>query len=233
VVFGRNERKAAPAEDRGLLDRAPAEEFFEAMMSPRTGDGRLVGWLLCRKPPEPVPSQLGAVEDPEAGRLGICCSGGGIRSAAFCLGALQQLQETDELRRASYLAAVSGGSYIAAALAMVAKTDGPDDSEKGLFGRVKPFAPGSPEEQYLRNRASYLAPTLMAKLYLGSRVTLGLLVNLAFVSIPLMAFGFLFAGFVLAPFLPALAGECTKTMGPARMAPRSICRSDSFSRRSP
>lgn len=203
----------APAEDQGLLERAPAEEFFEAMMSPRPGRSRLAGWLLCRKPPEPVPSQLGAVEDPEAGRLGICCSGGGIRSAAFCLGALQQLQEEDELRRASYLAAVSGGSYIAAALAMVAKTDGPDDSEKGLFGRVKPFAPGSPEEQYLRNRASYLAPTLMAKLYLGSRVVLGLLVNLAFVSLPLMALGLLFAGFVLAPFLPALAGECTQTTG--------------------
>ena len=48
-------------------------------------------------------------------RTGICCSGGGIRSAAFNLGALQSLQAEGELQRASYLAAVSGGSYIAAA----------------------------------------------------------------------------------------------------------------------
>ncbi|TML00590.1 MAG: hypothetical protein E6G40_05485, partial [Actinobacteria bacterium] len=31
------------------------------------------------------------LEDPDVGRLGICCSGGGIRSASYSLGALQVL----------------------------------------------------------------------------------------------------------------------------------------------
>ena len=48
----------------------------------------------------------------------FCCSGGGIRSSAFNLGALQRLSESGHLAGADYLAAVSGGSYIAAAFSM-------------------------------------------------------------------------------------------------------------------
>ena len=60
----------------------------------------------------------GVLEAPAEGRYGICCSGGGIRSAAFNLGALQVLQAPENriLQRATYLAAVSGGSYMAAGL---------------------------------------------------------------------------------------------------------------------
>jgi predicted acylesterase/phospholipase RssA len=56
----------------------------------------------------------------EAGQLGdgICLSGGGVRAAAFSLGVLQTLQSRRSLlygpRSATYLSAVSGGSYIAA-----------------------------------------------------------------------------------------------------------------------
>ncbi|MEI7547503.1 MAG: hypothetical protein WCK21_05525, partial [Actinomycetota bacterium] len=45
---------------------------------------------------------------------GICCSGGGIRAAAFALGALLGLEENKDLvARARYLSAVSGGNYAA------------------------------------------------------------------------------------------------------------------------
>ncbi len=43
---------------------------------------------------------------------GLCLSGGGIRSATFCLGILQTLAERDLLRRFDYLSSVSGGGYI-------------------------------------------------------------------------------------------------------------------------
>jgi hypothetical protein len=193
-----------PAVDAGLLSGAPAEPRWKAADAPPR---RLRRWLFNGSRPEPLPSLLGPVEEPEEGKLGVCCSGGGIRSAAFSLGALQVLQERGELRRAAYLAAVSGGSYIAAAISMVAKT-GVHDSNSALFDEGKPFAPGSPEEQYLRSRCSYLAPTLTDKLYLGWRIVLGLLFNLAFVALPLVGITIVLCGLLYAPLLPDLAGQC-------------------------
>jgi hypothetical protein len=199
------------AEDSGLRRRVPAEPRREAER--RTGS-RTWRRLLDGSAPEPVPSHHGTVEDPQAGKVGICCSGGGIRSAAFCLGALQSLQEEGELRRAAYLAAVSGGSYIAGAISMVALSDesasgpGGGNSDAERLRRKKPFAPGSPEEQYLRNRSSYLAPTLTDKIYLGWRLLLGLLFNLVFIATPLIGLTLVLTGLFYAPLVPDLAGPC-------------------------
>jgi hypothetical protein len=46
--------------------------------------------------------------------VGIALSGGGIRSATFCLGVLEALKEGDRLRYVDYLSTVSGGGYIGA-----------------------------------------------------------------------------------------------------------------------
>jgi hypothetical protein len=192
------------ANDSGLRERAPAE----ARRAAELGTGRKFwGWLFNGARPEPVPSFMGTVEEAEAGKVGICCSGGGIRSAAFSLGALQTLQEKGELRRAAYLAAVSGGSYIAAAISMVAKT-GDGDSDPALLARKGPFSQGSPEEQYLRNRSSYMAPTVADKIYLVWRVVLGLLLNLFFISAPLIGIALILTGLLYAPNVPDLAGPC-------------------------
>lgn len=201
----------APADDSGLRRRVPAAARRDAER--RTGPGF---WRRLRdgSEPEPVPSHLGTVEDPEAEKVGVCCSGGGIRSAAFCLGALQALQEEGELRRAAYLAAVSGGSYIAGAISMVALSKGgakAGNSNPGLFAEKKPFAPGSPEEQYLRNRSSYLAPTMGEKIYLGWRMLLGLLFNLVFIATPLVGITLVFTGLFYAPLVPGLVGTCGQT----------------------
>ena len=51
----------------------------------------------------------------------ICCSGGGIRSATYCLGGLQSLDEGGLLGKAKWIVGVSGGSYIAASRALVAR----------------------------------------------------------------------------------------------------------------
>lgn len=64
------------------------------------------------------------VENDTEPVVGICLSGGGIRSAAFALGAIQALQIHLSLlngpERAKYLSAVSGGSYTAAAYSLAA-----------------------------------------------------------------------------------------------------------------
>jgi hypothetical protein len=204
-----DDEQARPlADDSGLLKAAPAEPRFLAARAPRR---RFLRWLFNGGRPEPLPSVRGPVEPAEEDKLGICCSGGGIRSAAFSLGALQHLQEEGELRRASYLAAVSGGSYIATAISVVAKT-GPADSEKALLKLKGPFAPGSPEEQYLRNRASYMAPGLADKIYLGYRIVLGLLVNLVFVALPLIGLALVLSGLAYATALPELSGECHRVV---------------------
>ena len=44
--------------------------------------------------------------------VGLALSGGGIRSAAICLGVLQSLNHHDLLKRIDYLSTVSGGGYI-------------------------------------------------------------------------------------------------------------------------
>src|SRR5215207_1709869 len=43
---------------------------------------------------------------------GLALSGGGIRSATFCLGVLQQLAAAGRLRYVDYLSTVSGGGFI-------------------------------------------------------------------------------------------------------------------------
>jgi Patatin-like phospholipase len=48
--------------------------------------------------------------------VGLCLSGGGIRSATFCLGVMQSLFRRGVFRHIDYLSTVSGGGYIGACL---------------------------------------------------------------------------------------------------------------------
>jgi hypothetical protein len=194
----------------GLRKKVNAATLYAASRA----QARDVGWrnFLFAIRPEPIPAFRGPVEEPSERKLGICCSGGGIRSAAFNLGALQALQEKGELTRADYLAAVSGGSYIAAAFSMVAKRSEKEgdttDSNKALLARQPPFAPGSPEEQYLRHRSSYLAPTGTDKLYLGYRIVLGVVINFVFLALPLIGLAMILGASVYSDGFKHLAGSC-------------------------
>ena len=118
----------------------------------------------------------------------ICCSGGGIRSASYCLGALQRLGEVGLLGQARLILGVSGGSYIAASRALVAhgleqSAARPGADPPGL----PPYAAGSPEEQHLRDNSRYLAPD--AKTVLAGVLSLlfGVAVTLVLVLTPLFA----------------------------------------------
>ncbi len=86
--------------------------------------------------------------------VGICASGGGIRSASVTLGALQALQR-DVLPRARYLVSVSGGGYMTGAF-QLALTRANSEAES-LATPADVFTPGSAEEDHLRRHGKYLA----------------------------------------------------------------------------
>lgn len=213
----------APAEaeacgDTGLARTVSAPARHEQA---RWGPGDWWNFLVLGRRPAPLPSFSGLVEPVEEGKIGIACSGGGIRSAAFNLGALQALQEKGVMKKSTYLAGVSGGSYIAAAFCMVRKTwrlgepepPGSDDSDPNVVDdRYPPFFPGSPEQQYLLNRSSYLAPDGKGKAAFALRLLLGLGFNLLvialFIGIGAILLGALYG--VLFPNLDQTIGECSK-----------------------
>jgi len=89
---------------------------------------------------------------------GIGLSGGGIRSATFCLGVLQALSEKDLLRRFDYISSVSGGGYIGTSLQWWWGTPREDDetasqsSEKYPFGLGVsdfPYGPARPDPDFI------------------------------------------------------------------------------------
>lgn len=85
--------------------------------------------------------------------VGLALSGGGVRSAAFSLGALQALQVADAIKRIDYLSTVSGGGYIGASLsAGMSLNDGripfPSEMRKDE----------SPTLQHIRDYSNYLIP---------------------------------------------------------------------------
>jgi hypothetical protein len=113
----------------------------------------------------------------------ICCSGGGIRSASFCLGALQELQRGGLLKRARWILGVSGGGYIAASRALVAH----HLRELAPADGTAAYAPGSAEERNLRNNTHYIAPDGTTVLVGVLSLFLGTIVTALMVFAPLFA----------------------------------------------
>ena len=143
--------------------------------------------------------------------LGICSSGGGLRSASFSLGAYQALSEEDEFSRARYLSGVSGGASMAGAMTTVDFNLSPE--ERMQWG---PYDPGSPETAHLRNNSHYLAPTSLAKVGMFGRLFLGLAFSIILIGAILTAttrpWGAFMAGSVL---YPTMSGEIDDIAAPA------------------
>ncbi|HEX2254808.1 MAG TPA: hypothetical protein VHQ65_16205 [Thermoanaerobaculia bacterium] len=73
----------------------------------------LLGWQRFRRGPRPPdPPVQWRTEPPEGELFGLALSGGGIRSATFNLGVLQELARLGLLSGFHYLATVSGGGYV-------------------------------------------------------------------------------------------------------------------------
>src|SRR5436190_2360857 len=102
-----------------------------------------------------APSELGPILRPTAGSnvVGLALSGGGIRSAAFCLGSLQALDQAGVLKKVDYLSTVSGGGYIGTSLS-TAMTH-----SKSEFPFPHSLAADEPYPvQHIRNHSNYLFP---------------------------------------------------------------------------
>jgi hypothetical protein len=87
----------------------------------------------------------------EADIIGLALSGGGIRSACFCLGALQALHEAGVLGKVDYLSTVSGGGYIGTSFTAAmheSKGEFPFESELG--------ADETTSVQHIRDHSNYL-----------------------------------------------------------------------------
>jgi hypothetical protein len=99
-----------------------------------------------------------AIEGPW---LGLALSGGGIRSATFCLGALQKLASARLLQHFDYMSSVSGGGYIAASLHWWwTQMKGYDALDKFPYGVALTETMRRQNENlaFLRWHSSYLAP---------------------------------------------------------------------------
>ena len=160
--------------------------------------------------PEPHP------DDPSKARVAvraICCSGGGIRAAAFSLGGIQALNETTEpdgrtfYESTDLMTSVSGGGYIAGSAAIVAHNLPADIAPDA----PSVYAPGSPEDAYLRTHTKYLidSKTQLAISMMG--IAFGLFMNLAaigaaaFVVATLLGFGLGGAGLGVLTVSPDLS----------------------------
>jgi hypothetical protein len=116
----------------------------------------------------------------------ICCSGGGIRSASYCLGALQALDWAGFMDKARLILGVSGGSYMAASRALVARGLELGPGGAGAAG-MPAYAPGSPEEQHLRDNTRYLAPDAKTMLAGVLSLLFGVAATLVLVLTPVFA----------------------------------------------
>ena len=89
---------------------------------------------------------------------GLACSGGGIRSASFCLGVLQGLQSRNVIGQMDYLSTVSGGGYVGTTLTIGMSRSSATSGQDGTFpfGRLDDERHETPEVRHLRDNSRYL-----------------------------------------------------------------------------
>jgi hypothetical protein len=127
--------------------------------------------------------------------FGLALSGGGIRSATFCLGILQSMASNGVLKYFDFMSSVSGGGYTAASLEWwwyrnVSYGTSAADFPYGS-ALESPTGKESPNLGFLRWHASYLAPGGGISIWSGIAVLLRTLFLSLFVWLPLAIFVFL------------------------------------------
>ncbi|RKS84194.1 hypothetical protein CLV35_0010 [Motilibacter peucedani] len=155
---------------RGAGARAALLRWLQGTAAPVT--------LLPGRPPDAPPAAARPARDGEPLRA-VCCSGGGIRAAAFALGGMQGLHRRPAGGGASWydgvrlVTAVSGGAYIAASAAIV--NHHLTDAQRA---ELPAYAPGSPEDNRLRAHTRYLAEDPKVAAYGALSILYGLVLNL-------------------------------------------------------
>ena len=126
---------------------------------------------------------------PNNDAVGLALSGGGIRSATFALGVIQQLARKGILSQVDYLSTVSGGGYLGAFISSFLNSDKANVSLRSEDHSL-PFGssedPESKAVRQLRNHSKYLTE--------GGLSTLALIVVL-------IIYGVFTSILLLAPFL--------------------------------
>ena len=147
-------------------------------------------------------------------RSALCFSGGGIRSATFCLGALQGMAHQQLIREFDYLSTVSGGGYIGSWLSSWLAGGGEPKRRKDIREVEKVLAdvPGEkvdgelPQAGFLRSYSNYLSPQVgllsVDSWTLASTVIRNMFLNWM-ILVPMLA---------LALLIPYLALAVTKAM---------------------
>jgi hypothetical protein len=110
--------------------------------------------------------------------VGLCLSGGGIRSAAFSLGALQALEEKQLIKKIDYLSTVSGGGYIGTAMTATMSANGGDFPylSQGDLNDTKPVG-------HIRDNSNFLLPRGWFDMVSNFAIVFrGLISNLIFVA---------------------------------------------------
>lgn len=163
-----------PAADTDIL--GPAINFERILFDDRVAqrqdlyDAELKAIRARRSDLGPVPNLVG-----------LACSGGGIRSATFCLGVAQSLARHGILSAVDYLSTVSGGGYFGSFLSSYLNDQ--DQTKVGLAAGKLPFTEANQAEptpiRQLRNNSKYLLKGgLLGQARMAALLLLGILVNL-------------------------------------------------------
>ncbi|MGO4212761.1 hypothetical protein AB4043_18290 [Terriglobus sp. YAF25] len=131
------------------------EQEFKARLDPKNPGKRLI---------DPADTTTDVYDRAKTVRdVGVCLSGGGIRSATFNLGVLQGLAQLRKLGEIDYLSSVSGGGYIHQFLASWIKRAGIASVQEKMVpipaadsGRIIPPEP----IRWLRRYSNYLSPSV-------------------------------------------------------------------------
>ncbi|WP_434118761.1 patatin-like phospholipase family protein [Sinorhizobium meliloti] len=107
-----------------------------------------------------TPDELGPPHGRPADLFGVSLSGGGIRSASYCLGALQALHAWGLIHRIDYLSTVSGGGYVGTSMIAGMHANQEENGEPGFpFARPSNESLRDPEAvSHLRDYSRFLAP---------------------------------------------------------------------------
>ncbi len=185
-------------------------------------DGGKVADTRTVVPPSPVldkdgelwPRHGGLSPTPESlGRMpadiGVCLSGGGIRSGTVALAALDVLRRRGVLGRAGYLVSVSGGGYASGAwrLALQEQPDPPPDTKRKrrkarrdatVRDPATVYSPNTPELDHTRRHGRYVADSPAEWLLALGTLMRGLLVSLALLAGLVTVVGILLGRFYFA-----------------------------------
>lgn len=161
MAYGNNfaDLETPPVISSEMLDRLfddlpygiPSEHLFDDPMYERINESEALEIAVRR----------GSGDEKISNAVGLALSGGGIRSASFCLGACQSLADHGMLKDVDVMSTVSGGGYAGAFIsrqmaansanpvAPLTQRDGPDtDAIRKLRTKVKYLSPSGFAEKW-------------------------------------------------------------------------------------